>query len=91
MDYAVFFVVFMVLILFGGVAFFRVVGVAVVVHGIAVIIRREVAFGWEGREPSFYLLNWAAIAAGLMEIILGFLVIIFAPSIVCALDQSKGC
>ena len=78
-------------LVFGAPAFVRVLGVGFIISGVYTLLTRKVPVGVEGHEPSFYLHGGAALAFGVLMLLLGAALIFFAPVAACLLGWSKSC
>jgi hypothetical protein len=77
--------------LLGPSATVRVVAVSLVLSGANTVFTREVPVGWEGRPPSFHLRGPVAFAIGAVAIAAGIAMVLFAPSVACAIGWAREC
>ena len=84
-------VVIAISFIFGAVAFYRVLGILGVVHGLVMTWRRRIPVGFEGQTPSFYIEGIYAIIVGTIAVA-GFAALAwFAPEMACHFSHGGDC
>ena len=62
---------------------YRVIGLICIGYGLWILITRRVPYGWEGRPPSGQITGAIAIVLGIVQMALGFLLLL-APNMINA-------
>jgi hypothetical protein len=78
-------------IIFGAVAFYRVLGLLGVLHALVMAWSQNIPVGIEGREPTYYLRGSSAVIAGLLIAAASGALAWFAPEAVCMFSEGRQC
>lgn len=91
LDILEFLVIIAISFIFGAMAFYRVLGILGVAHGLVMTWRRRVPVGFEGQTPSFYVEGIYAIILGIIAVA-GFAALAwFAPEMACHFSKGGDC
>ena len=77
--------------LFGAVAFYRVLGIVGAMHGLGMAWSRNIPVGIEDQEPSYYLTGSCAVIAGLLVTAACSALAWFAPEAACYFSEGRQC